>query len=220
LDGLLYEAVLDPDVRTKLKESQGFCPRHVEMLTRRPGRALGIALIYRDILRDMLKVLDRARYEGGRGAVARLLGRGEGGAALTVNRLTPDKPCPACGIGATAEENYLNLLLAHLDDDQLYDAYAAGEGLCLPHFLRALERVPDRETFERLVRPQAERYRLMMADLDEFIRKRDHRFTGEKYGEEGDVWLRVLNVVVGGAGRGLSAKSGGRRASDIDDETR
>ena len=29
---------------------------------------------------------------------------------------------------------------------------------------------------ERLLQPQVERYRLMLDDLDEFIRKRDHRF--------------------------------------------
>jgi hypothetical protein len=55
----------------------------------------------------------------------------------------------------------------------------------------------------------------MLADLDEFIRKRDHRFRREKYGEEGDVWLRAMNAIVGGAGMGLSAESGGRRSDDL-----
>ncbi|MFH1084389.1 MAG: hypothetical protein V1772_01320, partial [Chloroflexota bacterium] len=104
-----------------------------------------------------------------------------------------------------------------LDDERLASAYAQGEGLCLRHLLRALEAVEDEATFERLVRPQAQRYRRMVADLDEFIRKRDHRFRLEEHGEEGDVWLRAMNAMVGGAGMGLSARWGGRRAPDLDD---
>jgi hypothetical protein len=218
LDSLLYEAVLDPSVRAKLKDSQGFCAEHVAMLQRRPGRALGVALIYRDTLRALLKTLDGASFAGTGSKLGRLFRRR---AELpTLARLSATRPCPACAIGATTEKDYVALLLAHLMDDKLYQAYAAGEGLCLPHFLAALrgaaERSEGAETLRRLVEPQAERYRRMLADLDEFIRKRDHRFADEKYGEEGDVWLRVMNAIIGGPGMGLSARSGGRRSADLD----
>ncbi len=214
LDALLYEAVLDPDVRAKLKDSQGFCADHVEMLRNQPGRALGVALIYRDTLKQLLKSLEQARPTRPSNWAARLRGAGASDSP-TVMRLSPSQGCPACAIAATTEQDYIALLLAHLDDPKLHEAYAAGEGLCLPHLLAALRQVRDEETLQRLVAPQAERYRRMLADLDEFIRKRDHRFAHEKYGDEGDVWLRVMNVIVGGAGMGLSAKSGGRRTSDI-----
>jgi hypothetical protein len=121
-----------------------------------------------------------------------------------------------CGIAAQTEKMYIEILLAHLDDERLGKAYAEGEGLCLDHFLLAIQDAPDEPTFERLVRPQADRYALMLADLDEFIRKRDHRFRLEEHGDEGDVWLRVLNTIVGGAGMGLSARWGSRRASDLE----
>jgi len=215
LDSLLYEAVLDPGVRAKLKNSQGFCAEHVAMLQRRPGRALGVALIYRDTLRDLLATLEGARFSGTRSPLERLLKR-QGGESPTVTRLTATSGCPACAIGATTEKDYTALLLAHLTDDDLFQAYAAGEGLCLRHLIAALRDVGDAETLRRLVEPQTERYRHMLTDLDEFIRKRDHRFADEKYGEEGDVWLRVMNAVIGGAGMGLSAKSGGRRSADLD----
>lgn len=214
LDALLYEAVLDPDVRAKLKDSQGFCAAHVELLRTQPGRALGVALIYRDTVKQLLASLEQARPSGGRGWLARLRGR-RAADSPTVARLSPTQACPACTIGATTERDYVALLLAHLDDERLQQAYAAGEGLCLPHLLAALRGVPDEDTLRRLVDPQMERYRLMLSELDEFIRKRDHRFAHEKFGDEGDVWLRVMNAIAGGAGMGLSAKSGGRRTSDI-----
>jgi len=220
LDGLLYEAVLDPDVRAKTKRSRGFCAQHVAMLRRKPGRALGIALIYRDIVRTIAENADHSRYvEEKAPLLQRLLGRGRGKRA-TVEGLQGDWPCPACAIGDRAETMYIELLLAHLDDEKLYTAYSKGEGLCLAHFVQALEDAPDRVALRRLVEPQVARYGLMLDDLDEFIRKRDHRFSGEKYDQEGDVWLRALNAIVGGAGMGLSREWGGRRSQDIVDDRR
>lgn len=215
LDGLLYEAVLDPAVRAKLKHARGFCAPHVEMLTNRPGRSLGVALIYRDIIRTVTEAAEQTRL--GRRAPLwrrlwqrvmrrRALARGALDSALAA-----DQQCPACTIGQQAEANYVELLLAHLQDDKLFQAYASGEGLCLPHLLRVLGVAEDEATLQRVVQPQLERYRFMLRDLDEFIRKRDHRFRTEPAGEEGDVWLRAMNAVVGGAGMGLSARWGGRR---------
>lgn len=219
LDSILYEAVLDPDVRTKLKRSRGFCSDHIDILRRKPGRALGIALIYRDIIRTVAEMMDGGRHEGRASLLGTLLGKGQK-RPLLAHQLGTDQHCPACAIGEQAEKRNIDLLLAYLGDAKLYTAYAGGEGLCLPHLIRALEGVEDEDTFEHLVRPQARRYRLMLHDLDEFIRKRDHRFRKEKYGEEGDVWLRAMNATVGGAGMGLSAKMGGRRSPVLENERR
>lgn len=218
LDSILYEAVLDPDVRAKLKAAQGFCAEHVEMLRHKPGSALGIALIYRDIIRSVSETADGARFGGGATLLSRLLG-GRGNRPVLAARLAVDRPCPACEVGRGFERSYLDLLIAYLDDEEFYNAYAAGEGLCLPHLIGAIGRVRDEMLLDRLVRPQLERYLVMLRDLDEFIRKRDHRFRHEKYGEEGDVWLRAMNAIVGGAGMGLSARAGGRRSTDVDEET-
>ena len=221
LDSLLYEAVLDPDVRAKLKESRGFCSAHTEMLRRKPGRALGVALIYRDIIRAVSETVGRGHHKGESSPVSRFLSKVLGktrGRQRPGSVLAGERVCAACAIAQKAEHSNTELLLAHLQDERLYEAYAKGEGLCLPHFVGALETVEDEESFGLLVGPQVARYRVMMRDLDEFIRKRDHRFRHEKYGEERDVWLRVLNAVVGGAGMGLSAESGGRGSPEFLDE--
>ena len=218
IDSLLYEAVLDPDVRAKLKSAQGFCAEHVEMLRNHPGRALGIALIYRDIVRAL------AESAQGQMALAlpwwrKLLRRLRGG-KVPPKSLAAGRGCPACAVAARTEGDYIGLLLAHLEDEKLFGAYAAGEGLCLAHFQQAIAATEDEETLRRLVTPQVARYRRMLADLDEFIRKRDHRFREERYGEEGDVWLRAMNAIVGGAGQGLSAQAGGRRSPLTEAEER
>ncbi len=211
LDGILYEAVLDPDVRTKLKNSLGFCREHTDMLRGKPGRALGIALIYRDIIRSVAEAVTGARHRssGGPSLLSRWL-PGSREEQPVVRRLRATEPCPACKVAEKAEARVVQLLIAHLGEEKLYQAYAQGEGLCLEHLVRAIAQTPNQEILDRLLQPQGKRYLKMLTDLDEYIRKRDHRFRSEKYGEEGDVWLRAMNAIVGGAGMGLSAESGGR----------
>ena len=212
LDSLLYEAVLDGEVRRKLKASHGFCREHVAMLHDHPGRSLGIALIYETVLRHVIDLTEQGKLQPG-SLRERLRGRAATGTALA-DELSPEQPCPACDVKADAEQSYCSLLTSSLGDADLYSAYAAGEGLCLPHLALALEQVTDQEALERLIQPQLARYRTMLAELGEYIRKCDHRFAGEPLGEEGDVWLRAMNAMAGGAGMGLSARHGGRRSHD------
>ncbi len=216
LDSILYEATLDREVRETLKHSHGFCAEHVEMLRSHPGRALGIALIYRDVVRRrLIERLEVASYSDQRSWWARLLHRDGRNRALR-HHLMPSEPCPACAIKWQAEGDALDLFAAHLGDERLMAAYRDGEGFCLPHLLGALERVPDAAGFAYLVEPQLARYRLLLADLDEYIRKRDHRRIGAQMGDEGDAWLRTMNAIIGGAGMGLSARAGGRRSPEFE----
>lgn len=215
LDSLLYEAVLDPAVRAKLKQAQGFCAEHVEMLGRRPGRALGIALIYRDIIRAAIIAAEKAKPEAAGKGLRGLFDKRQPGSALA-HTLRTRQVCPACLIGAESERNNLELMLVHIEDPQFQQGYAVGEGLCLVHLIGVLELAKTPGEVHSLIDPQVARYHIMLHELDEFIRKRDHRFCHEPMGDEGDVWLRVMNAVVGGAGQGLSARSGGRH-SDLDE---
>jgi hypothetical protein len=213
LDMLLYEAVLDPTVRDKLKASHGFCREHVSMLHGRPGRSLGVALIYESILRRITGIVAEGTLEAGSFG-DRLRGRPSTGAPLAA-RLRPSEPCPACQISAEAERSYARLFASSIDDERLAEAYAEGDGLCLPHLALVLEQVTDDATLERIVQPQMARYRVMLADLAEYTRKCDHRFRGEPFGPEGDIWLRAMNALSGGAGMGLSAAHGGRLSQDL-----
>ena len=153
-----------------------------------------------------------------------LPGRQLGGRAATgvplANSLKPEMPCPACTVQQKAERDYAALLVATIEDDRLASAYASGDGLCLPHLAMALEQVSDEVTLKRILEPQVARYREMLTDLSEYIRKCDHRFRGEPFGPEGDVWLRVMNTMAGGAGMGTSAQHGGRQSEDLTGETR
>jgi hypothetical protein len=106
LDGLLWENVNDPGLRHDIRQARGFCHKHAWGLVRN-GASLGIAIIMRDMLREVLAML-----EGGEFQVLPALSlrrtqealdpsQPAGATAELVRQLSPRSPCPAC---AQAEE--------------------------------------------------------------------------------------------------------------------
>jgi hypothetical protein len=192
LDAILYEDVNDPEMRAKLSASQGYCHTHAWRLTAQGGSALGIAIVYQDLVRQAARRLAGARLEPGG-----LLRRAGTGAA--VRALTPEARCPACAHRDEMERLSLTTLVEALAqrDKAMQAALEGSAGLCLPHLRRALEVTQDEAGFAFLRGLMEAKLKALAAELDEFIRKNDYRFSHEGFGAEGDSWQRAIGVVVG-----------------------
>jgi hypothetical protein len=186
--GFLYEQVNDPEVRTALLRSRGFCRHHAWMLTQFHD-ALGVAIVYshlvRDLARDLAALTPQARPRRRAG----------------LRPPAPDLPrpvCPACGVVRQAEEHALVALVRRLDDEQVRAALATDAPLCLPHLLAAWDVAPDARALRRLAALQGEALQTLVRQLEEFIRKQDYRFRHEGVSpQEGTAWLRAIEVLVG-----------------------
>jgi len=203
LDSLLYEMVNDLDVRQGIRQARGFCHEHAWQLREVGGGALGVAIIHRDVIGTVLKLLRQGEYRPGQQiSLGRLqealdVGRPAAATADLVRGLEPQQECPACRERSIMEDLYLSALLGHLDDEEIAPALRRSSGLCFPHFRRALQLVRDERTFRRLVDLQLASLDSLVGDLDEFIRKHDYRFQKEGFGDEGDAWLRAIAQVSG-----------------------
>lgn len=204
LDNLFYENVNDGDLRAQLRKSLGFCHEHA-WLALKPGLgdALGVAIIYHDVLTNILRRLP----EAGNGAqdqgwLSSLLGQAPGQLAdqskEIVNALRPREPCAACQKRDQATDLYLSELLNSLENEQMISALYDSDGLCLPHLGQAFQR-PDhsREAVLALLKISKKKLSALDEELSEIIRKSDYRFRDEGLGEEGDAWRRVIRVTVG-----------------------
>ncbi len=183
IDTLNYEGVNDPGLRRALRDAQGLCQRHAWEWTRLRGSPLGVAIVYRNLVKDLAEVVEeRAAGRGGRRSVAA--------------RLAPAGRCPACLAEDEAVQRYGRTLLAWLDRQELAAAYASAGGLCLSHLRKLLTLADDAQA--RTVLAWQERiYRELIGQLDEFIRKHDHRFRDEPFGAEKDAWLRAVAALAG-----------------------
>jgi hypothetical protein len=203
LDSLLYESVNDLGVRHNVRQARGFCHQHAWQLVR-PSASLGVAILHHDVIKTVLKALNGARFQSPpllslQRAHESLDAQVPAAAtAGLVGRLEPQQPCPACRLEEEMETIYLSILLEHLTGEEgLLDAFEVSAGLCLPHFRQALALMRDKAVFEALVKAQQAIWQRLESDLGEFIRKSDHRFHDEPWGDERDAWLRAIAAVSG-----------------------
>jgi hypothetical protein len=130
--------------------------------------------------------------------------------AELVADIEPQAPCPACVWADKMEAIYLDTLLHNLaGEDSLLADYEASEGLCLPHFRRALARVRKEAIYEALVSAQRTVWERLVAQLSESIRKSDYRHLNEAWGDEAGAWLRGIAALAGARLDEKSRRDGG-----------
>ncbi len=203
LGALMYELVNDPEARDQIRETLGFCNSHAHYLLTMTGSALGISIIYRDVVNTVLRQIEGAHYASPRGVPLHRLPealdpqRPALATEAAVRALSPRSPCPACVQQEKMEALAVAALITGLDDEKLRDALRASAGLCLPHLRRALQAVRSQAAFDTRVGIARDRYAALRAELDEFIRKNDYRFQHEGMGAEGDSWKRAVGLMTG-----------------------
>jgi hypothetical protein len=198
LISLLRERVTDVEERRRLRDARGLCNQHAWQL-QEGGGALGISIIYRDVVNTMMRALEQG-LDVQDGLLARLLGgerSPQRAAARLRGRLQARGACPACGEWAEVERLAIGALLDYLRGEAFAAHFRRSDGLCLAHFLSSLDRAREAGPLRELVGLQLRVDAGLRAELDEFIRKHDYRFKEETMGAEGDAWIRAIAHVAG-----------------------
>ena len=155
---MAYEHVNDLDLRARLRLHRGFCRHHAWQFVLEESDGLAVAIIYRDVVQNLIRPLEALGAPHWPVPVARLLGR-ESPELLA--QLAPRGECPACRTRDEAAGRYLGGLAEHWLDPPLRAAWWHSAGLCLPHLRQALASpemagraddllYPTRERLERL----------------------------------------------------------------------
>ena len=194
-DGLVYEKVNDRGIRETLRASHAFCAAHGEML-RQARSALGAAIIHRDVLNSVARQLEQETRPP-QSPIDWLQAALDTRQPQQAVYLLAEKPCPACLHARQSEQNYVNTLLDNWDDEKLQEAFRHSPGLCVQHLRVTLGHATDPSKFEAIKTTQLEIWQGLIAELDEFIRKQDYRFSHEPKGGERDSWSRAIDLVSG-----------------------
>ncbi len=206
LDSVIYDSVNSISLRATLRKARGYCHEHAWQLPLAGGSApLGIAIIYRDILNTLNKELDSASYKSGRlslKTVKQAVRREEPAAATadTIRSLDPQAACPACERQQEIENlAFLALTDALAEGDPaMITAVNQATIICMPHFKQALAYTRNKTGYTELVTAVQAKITALITDLDEFLRKNDHRFRNETITPaEKDSWQRALLMLVG-----------------------
>lgn len=98
------------------------------------------------------------------------------------------------------EERYVSIFRESFDDPEFGLHYKNSFGLCLPHLALVLRKYRNKMLIKELVDIEIGKISGLIAELKEFIRKHDYRFSKEKFGKESDSWIRVIEKFIGKEG--------------------
>lgn len=196
VSALLYEEVTDPHTRGRLKQSLGFCHIHAGQASETAGSLLGVAIIYRGLISQVSAALAETAPTTRR---SWWKAKSEADAASWPG-LAPASECPACIHQRDMEAAALAAMVTALPDNERLRAALSqpAGGLCLPHLRSALALARDEVAFAFLRDSTQQRLGSLIAELDEFIRKYDHRFRHEEWNDERDSWERAIAWMTGG----------------------
>lgn len=198
LDNLFYENVNDVSARVSLGASLGLCSQHADEAARL-GDALGIGIIYEDLVRIVGERLSRLLDETASG-VRNTWWQGRLRFAKSrenplLRPLHPQSPCPACDSRDAAEERYSWALLKYLQ--AILPALGASDGLCLRHLAACLEEEGFDADKARLLEMEKVKLESLRSDLQELMRKFDYRFSHEPKGREAGSWRKAMAKISG-----------------------
>lgn len=180
----------DPEFRDRLLKARGFCSRHgwtfLQVLEEEFDRGGPAALLYRHLIKVELEKIARVRRP-----------RHWAKLPLRTTALAPSLPCPACDDLGSSESRQVLFFLYEMGKAYFTEAYRASEGLCGQHLLTALGQSKSKATSETLISHWADKLRALGGELEEFLRKLDHRYAHEPKGEEQTSWIRAVEAFVG-----------------------
>ena len=206
LTSLIYDGVNDVPLRATLRDSYGYCHEHAWKLPESGESApLGIAIVHRDILNTLrtqlcAETFSKERRSSLRAAFAGIINPDPTMLKEESQYLPQKTRCPACERRLEAEHLAFASLLEALDkeDEPMREALASSDGFCIDHLRQSLGFARSPQAFQALVEITTEQLSSLIANLDEFIRKNDHRFRDEKItGEEKESWRRALQRTSG-----------------------
>ncbi len=200
LDALLYERVNDVGTREELRKSLGFCSWHAWKSIEISNCALGLAIIYEDILGAMVEKLRKVESHYPPSAAnsfwSKFFSKKEKAKSLEIFPRA-SASCPVCQHVRIFEEHYLGILLDNFQERDFAQAFAESGGICFNHLQEAMEKFSTHKNLSLLIGKQIEIFRSLREELKEFIRKQDYQYRHEPMGSEIDSWKRSLEMMVG-----------------------
>jgi len=203
MDTWQYEGFSDVEHRHKLIQSRGFCPLHTWQLVQQ-NTTSQLALVYREVLTDVLDDLDHDYSQPGDGE-SRCESAWKAWRRRWRHRKAANpayEQCPICHIRTNAEERFVAMLLEQLRSEEIRTLLCQSTGLCLLHFTQARHQaeVGDPVVLRYLLECQRTCMQRVLEEVRESIRKHDYRFADEPRGDEMTSWRRAAKLCVGNPG--------------------
>lgn len=198
LEVFFQEALIDVAQRDAWRAARGLCNWHAWLAVEMPHNASNLAILYQDVLQHDVQTLAHRASEPAR------RWRWRRSAETWFQRLLHfwkhRPPCSLCRVWQEHEQMYEAVLLDDWYAAAFADVFRVSGGLCWPHLLHLCERQATHRHLAHFLSVQQHCLSQVQGELQEFLRKQDYRFAREPYGQEADVWQRVVGLYCGTKG--------------------
>jgi len=179
--------------REKLVACGGFCNYHFwelhELNTNYGSASFGLVLIER-----LIQIFRSHDYEY---LIDAFKERDED---FKVWSLEGNVHCPVCRDLKRREKKYLKELTSLLKDAVHKTKYADGYGLCMLHFIRALDYIEDVSLIKFLFETEIAQLEKIKANAGSFIQKKEPPLCWQQTEDEKKSWFRAIEKIVGRSG--------------------
>jgi len=183
LDNLLHEFTMDPVSRREIRESFGYCAKHTAQfvnVAEKTNQRLSASIVAEDLANSFLKHSRKAA----RGVTIR-----------GIDTVRKNPSCPICLYYAKHEKLYISEFVKAVAKEEFINKYRKNPFTCMYHLIEISRLVKDRAMLKDILEPRIEELGSVDLDLNNFIKKFDHR-SGEKITDrEAVAWIKFFNML-------------------------
>ncbi len=176
LENLLHEFTMDPVSRRQIRDSFGYCAKHTASLIKvaeNTNQRLSASIVAEDLANTFLKYCRKA----------------VGVSFKKPGRLKKDPSCHICQYFSKHERLYISEFARGAQKQEFLDRYRENPFICMDHLIDASQLIKDRDILEKVLEPKMREIGAIDKDLNNFIKKFDHRSRENITEEEAAAWI-------------------------------
>jgi hypothetical protein len=183
LENLLHEFTMDPTSRREIREAFGYCRKHTGQLidvTKNTNQRLSASIVAEDLANSFLKHTRKLSKSGI-----------QAGTGMFKIR----KSCPICKYYSKHEKMYVSEFAKGTAKEEFLEKFEGNPGICIEHLIKVSKSIKDRAALKRILKPQIKEIEETCLELNNFIKKFDHRNKETITDGEASAWIRLFNRI-------------------------
>ncbi|HAJ95690.1 MAG TPA: hypothetical protein DCP02_05590 [Actinobacteria bacterium] len=183
LENLLHEFTMDPVSRKEIRLAYGYCAKHTAQLievTKNTNQRLSASIVAQDLANYVLKQCGRS-----------LNSRARAGIDVFKKR----ESCPICKYYTKHEKMYISEFSKGSVKEEFMYKFIEKPGICIEHLIKVSRSIRDMAALKRLLKTQVEIIGAIDLELNNFVKKFDHKSNEKIIDGEASAWIRLFDRI-------------------------
>ncbi len=183
LENLLHEFTMDPVSRREIRQAYGYCAKHTAQLievTKNTNQRLSASIVAGDLANYILKQCRsflKSRIRTG------------------IDVFKKRDSCPICKYYSKHEKMYISEFSKGAAKEEFMEKFIENPGICIEHLIKVSRSIKDLTVLKKLLEQQVEIIGKIDIDLNNFVKKFDHKNNEKITDGEASAWIRLFNRI-------------------------